>query len=179
MPEISKKLYYKKNGTEHSINLYDNTDDVGADYLKIKLDGTFAYAKLGTPDHKVASDLMVKKSDAIFSVLTSNIVDLPSGYIAMFETSCPSGWTRESSFDNTFLRGAPTYGGTGGSESHSHSYSTGNVNTSVFVQNNQQVKNTVTYRYAPTHYHMKTIEADSTTISSLPPYLDLVYCKKD
>jgi hypothetical protein len=179
MAEIAKKLYYKKNEVEYSINLYDSTTDVGPNYLTVKVDNNLAYAKCGPFDDMVASDLTVKMSDTIYAVLSSNLVDLPSGYIAMFESSCPSGWTRETAFDNSFLRGASTYGGTGGGDTHTHSYTTGNVNTSTFNANNQQVKNTVTYSYTGNHYHYKTIEADSTETSSLPPYLNIVFCRKD
>jgi hypothetical protein len=45
----------------------------------------------------------------------------PSGMIGMFDVACPSGWTRVSAWDNKFIRGAATYGGTGGSATHTHS----------------------------------------------------------
>ena len=45
---------------------------------------------------------------------------IPSGMIAIFDTSCPGGWTRVSAFDSKFLKGAAAYGGTGGGASHSH-----------------------------------------------------------
>jgi hypothetical protein len=38
--------------------------------------------------------------------------------------SCPAGYTRLSSFDGMFPRGASSYGTTGGSDTHSHSGST-------------------------------------------------------
>jgi hypothetical protein len=45
---------------------------------------------------------------------------IPSGMIGMFDASCPSGWTRVSAWDAKFIRGAASYGGTGGSDTHTH-----------------------------------------------------------
>jgi len=53
-------------------------------------------------------------------------VMLPTGdkLIAVFNTTCPTGWTRVTAWDDKFIRGAATYGGTGGSSgTHTHSYS--------------------------------------------------------
>src|SRR3990170_157745 len=44
--------------------------------------------------------------------------------VVVFNVSCPAGWTRVSAWDDKFLRGASSYGGTGGSSgTHTHSYS--------------------------------------------------------
>jgi hypothetical protein len=178
MAEITKKLYYRKGGVNYGISLYDTTADVGADYLSLRVDGANVYAKLGDTAHMEATDLRIRKSGTTYAVLKSNLVELPSGYIAMFENTCPEGWTRETSFDDKFPRGAYTGGGIGGAETHTHSYSTGTVNTSTYVQDNQQV-DTPAYAYAQTHYHWKNISAESDDKSSLPPFLTLVYCRKD
>lgn len=45
---------------------------------------------------------------------------VPSGLIAIFDTSCPSGWTRVAAFDSKFLYGGASYGATGGESSHNH-----------------------------------------------------------
>ena len=53
-------------------------------------------------------------------------VALPTGdkMVVVFNVSCPAGWARVSAWDDTFLRGASSYGGTGGSSgTHTHSYS--------------------------------------------------------
>jgi hypothetical protein len=42
-------------------------------------------------------------------------------FVMLASGSCPGGWTRLSSLDGLFARGAAGYGGTGGSSSHSHS----------------------------------------------------------
>jgi hypothetical protein len=52
-----------------------------------------------------------------------------SGFIAMFDVACPSGWTRVSAWDGKFLRGAAAYGGTGGSDTHTHSIASGHTHS--------------------------------------------------
>lgn len=46
-----------------------------------------------------------------------------SGAVVLSSTSCPSGWTRLSAADDRVLRAAATGGGTGGSDTHSHTIS--------------------------------------------------------
>lgn len=47
---------------------------------------------------------------------------VPSGLIAMFDTSCPATWTRVSAWDNKFVRGGSTYVlAGGGADTHTHS----------------------------------------------------------
>jgi hypothetical protein len=43
-------------------------------------------------------------------------------YIAMFNGSCPSGWSRVTALDNRFPMGSSSYGSTGGNSTHSHTY---------------------------------------------------------
>ncbi len=47
---------------------------------------------------------------------------VPMGTIALFTGSCPTNWERFSDLDGRFPRGAETAGGTGGSETHTHTY---------------------------------------------------------
>lgn len=47
-------------------------------------------------------------------------VAIPSGLIAIFDTSCPSGWTRVSALDGRFLVASTTYASFGGSNTHAH-----------------------------------------------------------
>jgi hypothetical protein len=51
---------------------------------------------------------------------------VPTGMLAFFEASCPTGWTSKSSagntYENKFLRGGGTFSGVGGgSDTHTHS----------------------------------------------------------
>jgi len=45
---------------------------------------------------------------------------IPAGLIAIFQTVCPSGWTRVTAYDTRFLRGAAVHGGVGGATNHAH-----------------------------------------------------------
>jgi hypothetical protein len=45
---------------------------------------------------------------------------LPSGMIAMFDVSCPAGWTRVAALDGRFPRGSTVFGGVGGASTHGH-----------------------------------------------------------
>ena len=47
---------------------------------------------------------------------------IPSGMIAMFDTSCPAGWTRFTQMDNRFPLGSGGAGSVGGSSSHGHNF---------------------------------------------------------
>ena len=91
-----------------------------------------------------------------------NPVGVPSGMISMFDTNCPTGWTRFAALDNRVPRGAATYGGTGGGDNHSHSFS-------------------LTIIGAPAGGQPAAIGGTFNTgfSSSWPPYLNVVWCKKD
>jgi hypothetical protein len=55
----------------------------------------------------------------------SNTFLFSQGLISMFNTSTPSGWTRESELDSKFVEAKATYGETGGAATHTHSTTTG------------------------------------------------------
>jgi len=187
---------------------------------------------IGQPLGKINADLLEGKTA---NDIASSVGGIPSGMIAIFDTSCPTGWTRVSAFDGLFLRGSDTYGGTGGAETHTHSidppstatssnglhyhgftvpsYNTGNQSayhthlisyeedtiyytvggeSKTFMTNVQytnQESQTHTHSAggvtantvgSGTHTHTVDIAAfDSSSASNLPPYIDVVFCKKD
>lgn len=50
--------------------------------------------------------------------IVDNVDSVPSGLIAMFDTNCPSGWTRLTALDGKFLTGGASYNAVaGGSDS--------------------------------------------------------------
>jgi len=104
----------------------------------------------------------------------------PQGIILSFDTACPTGWTRVNAFDNKFLRGADTYDGTGGgSTSHDHTFNPGIKDTSYSMVHNSD-KGDTTYSILNIHYH--SVNIASTTSESadhIPPYVNVVFCKKD
>ncbi|PIQ83298.1 MAG: hypothetical protein COV75_08250 [Candidatus Omnitrophica bacterium CG11_big_fil_rev_8_21_14_0_20_63_9] len=70
-------------------------------------------------------------------ITTSNITDdsnrlVPTGAIILWEgASCPTGYTRLSSYDDKFLLASGTAGTSGGSNTHNHSGSTGSHSLSI------------------------------------------------
>jgi len=120
---------------------------------------------------------------------------VPVGAIMMFANSCPNGWTRFSQLDNSFPVGAPTYGATGGSATHSHSISTdgAHVHSTPPVGLNSATKgNGPTCMYTIScpswvpYYPGETTSSAGDhnhggatgVASSLPPYLAMVFCQK-
>lgn len=55
---------------------------------------------------------------------SSSSTALPSGVIGLFDDTCPAGWTRFAALDGLFPRGASSYGGTGGADTHTHTIAT-------------------------------------------------------
>jgi hypothetical protein len=97
-------------------------------------------------------------------------VGIPSGMIGMFDTDCPSGWTRVAALDNKFPMGGATYGTTGGSSTHTH---TGT--TDITEQGCDPSSTPGDARAVRGHWHSFTTDP----ASSLPPYITVVFCRKD
>lgn len=142
-------------------------------------------------------------------------VGVPSGMIAVFDASCPSGWTRVSAFDSKFLYGGAAYGATSGASTHSHTvnptafstgvdgshghtvpmgtFTTGVENSSETASQYTLDKNVAdamhtheitiadrTISSSGTHTHSIDVPiTTSSTESTLPPYITVVYCKKN
>jgi len=106
-------------------------------------------------------------------------MSVPSGMIAIFQGDCPSGWTRVSAFDGKFLRGASSYGGEGGAQNHYHT-----CDIPEFDSDNESVGSAGGYfgQTSPYKYHKHKINppaTDTDTKDHLPPYINVVFCKKD
>lgn len=137
---------------------------------------------------------------------TGNTV--PAGLIALFDAACGAGWTRFSALDGNVPRGASTYGGTGGADTHSHGGTTdaGGSHTHTFTTasagahthslstatiesagGSDLLLTSQTTGSSGDHSHTGTTAASAThthtfgtgTASSWPKYLNMIYCKKD
>lgn len=155
-------------------------------------------------DARFKQDLAVEGALAVTgNVSMGNGVPFPFGGIAIFDTTCPAGWTRVSAFDGKTLKGASSYGGTGGSATHSHTVdiqsqttgstsirlycnftTTGNVGArDVYDDPRVPVANTVHYHYVQgytdydSHSHSFDVYGSTWTASSWPPYIEVVFCK--
>jgi hypothetical protein len=182
MAEISQKLHYRKGGATVDISLYDSASDVGSDYMQLQVSGTTVYARLGDTGQAEASDLRVRKGGQTYAVLKTNRIDLPSGFIAMFDgSSCPDGWTQETAFNGKFIMGAAGYGTTGGSDTHTHDYSVPLTYSDYYTATYEVRDYASVYMPEVTHRH-RTFAINSTSDNAsvgLPPYIEVIYCRKD
>jgi alpha-tubulin suppressor-like RCC1 family protein len=100
-----------------------------------------------------------------------------NGNVVMFaDTTCPSGWTRVSAMDDKFLYGSATYGSTGGIDNHGHE----NVSvTSTSISTTSLGGNTAGTNTGTTTTHTHTsLQASIGSVSSLPPYINMIMCSK-
>ena len=100
----------------------------------------------------------------------SGAAPIPSGMIAMFDTSCPSGWSRFSQLDGRYPRGSSGYGGTGGSETHSHTLSSNAPG---------QVTDAPGAYWTTDGGQTERTFLNTSVASNLPPYLDIIFCRKN
>jgi hypothetical protein len=93
------------------------------------------------------------------------VATFPQGFVGMFTTSCPAGWTRLAALDNAFPMGGPTYGATGGS-------ATSNTNHGVVFSSGQGSGSFWgTWKSGDPSLQDKPV-------STLPPYVTMVFCRK-
>jgi len=113
-------------------------------------------------------------------------INLDSGVILIFDTSCPSGWTRVSAFDGLFLKGSSSYGTTGGGSSHSHSPGTPEALSYAsvtydfgFVYNDYGDYWYDSYTADAGGSAVYQVQANFDSTSTEPPYIEVIFCKKD
>jgi hypothetical protein len=99
-------------------------------------------------------------------------------FTLLYNNTCPSGWTQNSTFDSRFPRGSATYGSTGGASSHTHDPWTGSTGSGGNLNATVGSSGAVTLHDKGTHTHTVTV-THGTTTDVLPPYLGMVYCYKN
>ena len=122
---------------------------------------------------------------------------LPSGVIMVFDTSCPSGWTRFSAFDGLYLRANNSYGGTGGGfSSHAHYgwdyFDLKHINVHDYSEYfNRHLLPVVTTSDTGADMYYSYTTGGSTTVYPVlpfftttsvavePPYIEVIFCKKN
>ncbi|RLB56195.1 MAG: hypothetical protein DRI34_09485 [Deltaproteobacteria bacterium] len=140
---------------------------------------------------------------------------IPPGLIAMFDGECPAGWSRYEQLDGRFPRGALEAGGSGGEESHVHSFditartSKDGAHVHMLARGEQVEVDPGFFGHVGiykgylqgfeeggrdrakalraravtdsdgAHDHLISVQGDTEPASSLPPYLELVFCRKD
>ena len=129
--------------------------------------------------------------------------EIPTGgkFIGIFTTSCPSGWTRVTALDSKFIRGASSYGGTGGDNTHSHSgmpsHDHGDTDAVGNHAHSEEGVRQVAAVYASgsqagyyddaqstgdggAHAHVIPNEGSGiSTSNNIPAYTNVVFCSKD
>lgn len=99
-------------------------------------------------------------------------LDISSGMIALFDATVPSGWTRFSTLDSRFPRGAATYGGTGGAATHTNptigGYTTG-ISADICVSG---ADGGGSGAWAHTH---TSLSGNTGSATHTPPYLNMIY----
>lgn len=103
--------------------------------------------------------------------ITDSQIAWSGNFIVANNNSCLPGWNRDTTLDNTFLRGNSSYGGTGGSTAHSHTYGgytgyDGGVGASSLVASYSR----------GAHNHAYSGTAVSATNNSIPSYINFVFC---
>lgn len=107
-------------------------------------------------------------------------IAIPSGLIAFFDATPSSGWTSISGgspWNNNLIKGASSYGTTGGNTTHNH---TGSLSLTSGTPSNTASNRGSTgdlYGAHNTHTHQITYTIDSQ--SSMPVYRDTIIAKRD
>lgn len=116
--------------------------------------------------------------EVLFARITAT-GSIPDNIITMWTEDVPGSWTDVSSdpasdFSNRFIKGASTYGTTGGTETHNHSDVTGIVSS---VPSATQSARSGGAGADDAHTHSVSVTSFSTT-NNLPPYITAVFGKR-
>lgn len=179
----SKKLRYRKGGVDYAVNLYTTATEVGSNYARVRIGDTDLYAKLGPASDPQAGHLRVRKGDVDYAYLFEALDELPTGFIGMFTGSCPDNWTRETEFDDTFIRGASSYGGTGGVTGHTHTYGIPSAVSNQYATMTRYRwedggSDRGYFKHAHTHSY-PSVNATTSSSDNQPPYIKIVFCRKN
>ncbi|MFH1032654.1 MAG: hypothetical protein V1767_08860 [Chloroflexota bacterium] len=162
----------------HTVSIVTNPT---ANTATPKTGGTTTYATNTHTHSQVASTSVVSNQPPYRTVVLAkadNITAIPVGMIAMFDASPTGSWSVLSNnggdFYQKLLIGGSTYGASGGSDTHNHSNQTVTLSTVTGTASNG--KQTGTNYTSATHTHTVDITAYST-VSSLPPYINVVFAK--
>lgn len=182
MSVVSQKLKYQKSSTTHEISLYNSAVDVDANYWAMRAGGYEVYFGLTTyTGSNRASDLRGRETSSQ-AMMKEALIDFSSGTIVMSIVSCPSGWTRVSAWDNTYIRAAATPGGTGGG-SHTHDVTVPARTTSTYTYTsgpNVGLNPDTFPAQGESHSHSFPSVVETSEVGiNLPAYYNIIFCKKD
>ena len=70
MAELAKKLHFLKNGTEQTAKIYTTTNEVGTNYISVKVDGTTGYVPINDISHGNSTIGRVTKGGSTYAILS-------------------------------------------------------------------------------------------------------------
>ena len=76
MAELTKNLHFLKNGIEQTAKIYTTINEVGSNYITVKVDGTTRYVPIGDIGNVNATMGMVNKSGNTYTILYSKLPSL-------------------------------------------------------------------------------------------------------
>ena len=68
MTELSKRLHFLKNGVEQTAKAYSTIDEVGNNYINVKIDGKPCYVAIGDIDDSLATKGRVLKNGVVYAI---------------------------------------------------------------------------------------------------------------
>ena len=166
--------------TEHD-HTYSGTTDVGVP-INIYLVDTVANGDFSPAIHTHTFAGTTDTSNHLpsyreVSYMSNTVIpfDLDNNLIVFFDTaSLPAGWSRLAELDDYFPRGGMFYGLTGGSSTHTHTFS-GAVDPDFSSQNIDYVPFVLGNASIPGHSH--AYSGTAVAASSLPPYLNVIFAQ--
>lgn len=109
-------------------------------------------------------DMIYGKNNASKYVTSDNIL--------IADVLPPLGWNRVSALDSRFPRGSSSYGGTGGSSTHTHTYIITTSGPSTTIRG---VGTGGTFA-GSSHYHSCSVSTDPG--SNIPPYINVLFIQR-
>lgn len=101
---------------------------------------------------------------------------IPTGAIAIFDATVPTGWTRYNAQDGNFIYGENTVGTTGGSATHQHTIS---GSTGASVGDSVGSRGGGVQAAAASDAHTHTVSGGTGSVNNEPPYVGVLLGKLD
>jgi len=113
--------------------------------------------------------------NVVYATPNVNGTAAPSGVINSVSSLPPLGWIRVTAFDNNFMQGSISYGGTGGQTSHTHTF-TFTTETSTNSTTTHGTTSGSNQTCAP-HTHTSSTQT-TNSVSVTPPFYTLIFAQK-
>lgn len=101
---------------------------------------------------------------------------IPAGAIAIFDTTVPTGWTRYSAQDGYYIRGGDSPGTTSGSNTHTHTITSGTLNASTGAIGRRGGSPSAA---AINTGHTHSVTGSSASASNEPEYIEVILGQLD